>query len=143
MRVLGTGASSGCQAEQALREVGAFCFDGAGLEALWVPAGLETISDSAFRCHSLRTVMFARGSRLRGIGCGAFCGTALEEFVAPASLRVLGQMALSSCYYLRRVVLNEGLEVLGSADAYPDGNYPALWKEARSKRSRFRRRCGG
>ena len=48
----------------------------------------------------------------------AFADSGLRSFEAPASLRVLGQGAFYDCVFLRRVVLNEGLEELGPGDDY-------------------------
>lgn len=44
-------------------------------------------------------------------------GSSLEEFWAPQSLRQIGNGAFMSCKCLQRVVLNDGLEVLGTGDS--------------------------
>ena len=43
-----------------------------------------------------------------------FAGSALRKFVAPASLREIGQSAFRRCRQLAHVELNEGLQVLGA-----------------------------
>ena len=49
---------------------------------------------------------------LQKIGTSCFYRSCLEEFVAPQRLREIEGKAFNSCYELKRVVLNEGLEVL-------------------------------
>ena len=49
---------------------------------------------------------------LQKIGTSCFYRSGLEEFVAPQRLREIEGKAFNSCYKLRRVTLNEGLEVL-------------------------------
>ena len=63
--------------------------------------------------------MFGRDSRLEKIGVGTFSRTNIEEFAAPSSLRTVSQAAFQNCQALKRVILNEGLEVLGT-DEYPE-----------------------
>lgn len=50
------------------------------------------------------------------LGCCAFEDTMVERFVAPSSLKVIGQGAFDGCKHLKHVELNEGLETLGSDD---------------------------
>lgn len=50
---------------------------------------------------------------MRRIGSGAFAGTKIERFTAPASLRELADTVFDGCSALREVVLNEGLEAMG------------------------------
>ena len=45
----------------------------------------------------------------------AFQESGLEGFVAPKSLRQIGRCAFCDCRGLRAVVLNEGLEAIGSS----------------------------
>ena len=81
-----------------------------------VHAGAEVIPVEAFRdLEGLRRVVF-QGASLRALGASAFRGTALEEFVAPVSLRKIGDGAFADCRNLRRAVLNEGLERIGTQD---------------------------
>ena len=61
---------------------------------------------------------FQEGSRLRRIGNGCFQGSDLEEFVAPPGLKEIGSIAFYRCKGLKRVVLNEDLEVLADKDDY-------------------------
>ena len=71
-------------------------------------------------CKRLKHVTFAKDSQLERIGNNCFYGTGIEEFLAPQSLRGIGDGAFSDCKNLRRAVLNEGLEMLGE---YRDGRY--------------------
>ena len=65
---------------------------------------------------NLKRVSFQEGSRLEKIGQNCFSGTAIEEFLAPSSLRKIGDIAFAFCGSLERVVLNEGLERLGARE---------------------------
>ena len=78
------------------------------------PARVESIGQRAFVGISVRKLGFPDDTRLRAIRREAFRGTPLTEFLAPASLRSLGQGAFAECAELNRVVLNEGLETIGT-----------------------------
>lgn len=58
-------------------------------------------------------VVFEEGSRLEKIGSDCFRDTAIEEFLAPSSLREIGDNAFYNYKNLGQVTLNEGLERLG------------------------------
>ena len=97
-----------------LREIGDGCFVGARITRFTVPRSVETIGKQAFAsCMKLRELAFQEGCRLRKIDSKAFTYSGLRSFVAPAGLRTL-RGAFYECLYLRRVALNEGLEVLGA-----------------------------
>ena len=79
-----------------------------------VPASTATINASSFQSwKTLREVVFAKGSQLKTIGDYAFSDSGLEEFVAPAPLKSLGQATFQSCTKLGIVKLNDGLETIG------------------------------
>ena len=46
----------------------------------------------------------------------------MEELVASSSLRTIAQGSLYKCQHLKRIVINEGLEVIGM-DEYPKEGY--------------------
>ena len=93
-----------------------------GYVEVYFPAGVQEITQEAFRgWTTLRKLSFAPGSRLTRIGVNAFADSGLCEFVAPASLRLVDQGAFCWCNSLRRVVLNDGLQVLGVAKRQPSG----------------------
>lgn len=50
---------------------------------------------------------------IREIGQSSLSSTAIEEFIAPESLRVLRTDAFLNCGNLKRVILNEGLQSMG------------------------------
>ena len=52
--------------------------------------------------------------KLEKIEPGAFLGSGLERVTFPRSLRVLAQATFAKCKSLKTVVLNEGLETLGT-----------------------------
>ena len=51
-----------------------------------------------------------------------FRDSGVERVVLPASVRVVSQAAFASCGSLSAVVLNEGLEVLGTDDYSKNGS---------------------
>lgn len=51
----------------------------------------------------------------------AFVGSGIETFIAPDSLRILGQGAFWKCKNLRYVQLNEGLRAVGRDEKSSDG----------------------
>ena len=53
----------------------------------------------------------------------SFQDSGLEEFIAPVYLREISQSAFCCCENLKRVVLNEGLEVLGTSDYIRNRNW--------------------
>ena len=57
--------------------------------------------------------MFSKSSRLKEIRSGCFAESGLKMFETPPSLRKIGNRAFLLCKNLQRVVLNEGLEVVG------------------------------
>ena len=57
--------------------------------------------------------MFEPNSRLERIGTHAFTGTALKSFIAPDSLRSIGEGAFAGCKNLKEVRLNQGLQHIG------------------------------
>jgi hypothetical protein len=90
-------------AEYALREC-------VSLKTLNFPAYVTEIGARAFYgCVSLETVTFAEGSRLAGIGDGAFmyC-SALKGVDLPGSTQTIGVGAFLECSSLASVIINEG-----------------------------------
>ena len=72
------------------------------------------LGDNTFQwCEQLRSVIFAEGSKLEKIGRRCFFQAGLEEFRAPLGLRTIADGTFCYCWRLKRVVLNEGLEMLG------------------------------
>lgn len=87
------------------------------------PAGVTEIGAEAFQgWTTLRNVSFEPGSTLTRIGTNAFADSGLVEFTAPASLRFVDQGAFCWCGNLRKVVLNDGLLVLGMAKRQATGD---------------------
>ena len=80
-----------------------------------IPSTLEVLEERTFNlCEKLTSVVFAEDSRLREIGKECFSITGLKIFEAPPSLRKIDNGAFCFCKNLRRVVLNEGLETVGT-----------------------------
>merc|ERR1719469_871157 len=74
------------------------------LKKVDIPASVENIESRAFEGSGLRRVFFHKGSRLKGIGNGAFyeCSN-LERINFPASLKHIGTFAFRACYNLERI----------------------------------------
>ena len=76
-----------------------------------VHKNVTEIADDAFRdWANLEKIAFEPNSRLERIGDHTFANTALKEFTAPGSLKVIGSGAFMNCKSLKTVRLNEGLE---------------------------------
>ena len=89
-------------------------FEYSALESVVIPSTLEVLEELTFdECKNLTSVVFAEGSRLKDIRDSCFACTALKLFEAPPSLRKICSGAFYFCESLQRVVLNEGLEVVG------------------------------
>ena len=102
----------GCTADDKRYHGGTF--NGTQLQRVTISSTLKVLGDNTFcMCKRLRHVDFEDGSRLRKIGSNCFFASGLEEFEAPPSLREIELSAFYICTSLKRVVLNEGLEVLG------------------------------
>lgn len=92
-----------------------YTLDGTTLIALAVPCESYKVQEgcvriakkglSSFGC--LKKVELPQG--LRRVGNHAYLRTGIEEFIAPSSLKTIGENAFFNCKALKRVVLNEGL----------------------------------
>lgn len=97
-----------------LTEIGEFWFANCAIEAVHVPASVETIRVEAFQfCTSLREVEFEPDSVLKEIETRAFAHCTLTNFTTPHTLARLGEAAFDGCHVLRNVQLHEGLLALG------------------------------
>ena len=77
--------------------IGANAFYQGRLKSVEIPAGVETIGDSAFvGCEQLTTLTFASGSRLTSIGEYAFSGCRFTALEIPDSVTKIGRGAFAS-----------------------------------------------
>ena len=77
-----------------------------------VQGDVTEIGDDAFRDWSnLVEIVFEPGSKLKRIGNHAFAGTALQSFVAPNSLKSIGEGAFAGCSNLKKIKVGEGCKV--------------------------------
>ena len=90
----GTAALRTAALPDGITSIGESIFEGSGLTSVTLPAGLNTISTSAFR------------------GC-----VNLTEIVIPATVTDIGDKAFADCTNLETVEMSEGVEYLG-ADAF-------------------------
>lgn len=91
-----------------LRYIGRNAFaDCLSLKEIVIPSKIKAIEPLTFNKCGLERVDLP--DTLKEIRLGAFSGTKLKEFVAPASLEVLGVQAFYTCKDLRNISLNEGL----------------------------------
>lgn len=80
------------------------------LEGIILPSTLRVIGERKFMyCNNLKYVVFGNNSVLREIKPLAFYGCGLKLFVAPQSLRKVGDMAFGDCSALTDVRLNKGI----------------------------------
>ncbi len=91
--------------------IGQNCFAESGLEGEFVmPAGVQIIESATFRNTLINKLTFAEGSRLDSIGDQAiFFMFELEELELPTGLRAIAYAGISSCPWLRKANLPEGL----------------------------------
>lgn len=88
-------------------------FQHSGLESVVLPSTLKRIETKVFSdCENLKGVQLPQGLEYLGYRC--LDGLGLEEFVAPPALREI-RGTFYGCKRLKRVVLNEGIEVLKCA----------------------------
>ena len=72
-----------------------------------LPCTLCVIKERAFAgCKNLKSVILGENSELKEIQSEAFCGSGLESFTAPASLKKIGNNAFMSCRALKHVNLS-------------------------------------
>ena len=91
--------------------IGQNCFAESGLEGEFVmPAGVQVIESATFRNTLINKLTFAEGSRLDSISDQAiFFMFELEELELPTGLRAIAYAGISSCPWLRKANLPEGL----------------------------------
>ena len=89
------------------------CDDVRGPQVI-VPSAVRELGAELFEgCVGLQNLTFCEGSRLEKIGSDCFRGSGLVEITTPATVRCICSGAFHGCKSLKRVELNEGLEVLG------------------------------
>ena len=102
------------------RSIDGVLFDAAGSEITWFPMGksgdyvlpssITSIGDYAFRNCRLTKITLPEG--FKELGQGAFCGSSLEEVVAPSTLRTVPTAAFQACSRLKTVRLGSGTELI-------------------------------
>jgi len=86
---------------------GAFAYS--ELTSIEIPASVVAIGDQAFyRCPSLQSITFEKGSKLKTIGKHAFSETALMSIEIPASVENIGEYAISFCSFLSTITFEKG-----------------------------------
>lgn len=96
----------------AMRVLGPVLRDCSTVISIVIPNGIEEIGEQSFcGCGATR---LALPDSVRAIRREAFARSRLEGFAAPKELRVLAHGAFSGCSRLKRVELNDGLEVIGT-----------------------------
>ena len=89
------------------------CDNVRGLQVI-VPSAVRELGAELFEgCVGFQNLTFCEGSRLEKIGGDCFRGSGLVDITTPAAVRCFCSGAFYGCKSLKRVELNEGLEVLG------------------------------
>ncbi len=88
------------------------------IKTVVIGADITYIGSYAFSdCRSLKTLSFAKGSKLKGFGEGAFqyCTSLSGELVLPNSVESIGSYAFGSCDALSKLIVNKDskLEEIG------------------------------
>lgn len=88
-------------------------FAESGVEKVVLSGTAKTLGDFAFMgCKGLKGVIFPKNSSLEVIGTGCFRGSGLEQIRTPQGLKTIEEQAFTECARLKRVSLNEDLQVL-------------------------------
>ena len=88
---------------------------------------VTAIEAEAFRdWTNLKEIIFEDGSKLESIGARAFAGTSLQYFVAPESLKTIGDGAFADCKSLQKVTLNEGLKSISGVGVFQNSGLETI-----------------
>ena len=79
-------------------------------------------------CKDLENINLLDG--LETIGLYAFSKSGLESITMPKSVRTIHQGAFYKCASLKHVVLNKGLEMLGTDEYLDNEMYPGVFEES-------------
>lgn len=82
------------------------------LQSITIPANVETIGGSTFSyCTNLKTVKFAKGSKLTTISANLFAYSGIESVTIPAGVIVIEGEAFEGCSNLTEVVFENGSQL--------------------------------
>lgn len=85
------------------------------LSSIEIPEGVTEIGEGAFLgCSGLTDLTFAKKSRLRDIGGGAFLSSGIRTVELPGAVKNIGTIAFGSCFYLRRVWIPKSVVTIGT-----------------------------
>ena len=95
------------------------------LESLTIPANVKKIYKYAFSdCAKLKSVTFAKNSKLTAIESGAFSHcTSLKAIKLPDSVKSIGGGAFSGCSQLSDISFPKAIEFIGANAFYETGAY--------------------
>ena len=116
--------------------IGASAFNGCyALESAPLLEGLVSIEDYAFNYSSLTSVDFP--STVTHLGKYAFAATCLTEVTIPANIKTVPEYCFNSCYDLKNVTFEDGVEYIEAYAFSSSGSYdsiviPPSMKEIRS-----------
>jgi hypothetical protein len=102
-----------------LRTIGSTAFSDSGLTSITIPASVTTIDDGSLdddyedigafsHTPKLKSVTFAKGSKLRTIGSTAFSGSGLTSITIPASVTTIRDSAFQNTAKLKKITFAEG-----------------------------------
>ena len=116
--------------------IGASAFNGCyALESAPLLEGLVSIEDYAFNYSSVTSVDFP--STVTHLGKYAFAATCLTEVTIPANIKTVPEYCFNSCYDLKNVTFEDGVEYIEAYAFSSSGSYdsiviPPSMKEIRS-----------
>lgn len=99
-----------------LNSIGDFAFSSNSLEEIELPDSVEKLGKLALAAN-LKSVKFS--SALSEISEGCFCMCKFESVTVPSTVKVIGEQAYVSCYSLKEVIIEEGVEKIED-DAFRD-----------------------
>ncbi len=118
--------------------IGDYAFAGSRVSTLTIPASVQTLGQSVFADSALAQITFASGCKMTQIPADTFSGSKLVSIEIPASVTAIGAYAFadsnlssitfagskvgeigdgafSSCTYLQKVALPDGVSVMGES----------------------------
>lgn len=100
-----------------VKEMGEYAFSGSGVREVAFGDGVTVIPDHCFAfCHKLQKAEFSENLEEFGTEAFYWCAN-LEELTIPGSVKCVPAGVFGKCEGLKKVVLEDGVEVLGNTFA--------------------------
>ncbi|WP_220149513.1 leucine-rich repeat domain-containing protein, partial [Metamycoplasma hominis] len=131
VKEIGEGAFSGCTnlkeviLNEGLEKIGALAFYDTNIESITIPGSVKEIGDWAFDFSKISHISINSNNKNLEIKDNflidknnkkilAYLDKKTTKVIIPGSVKEIGRRAFSNCKNLKEVILNEGLEKIGS-----------------------------